>query len=120
MIDLIEKDLSNSVYAKLKDLNKPVIVGINYPSAQNAFAGCKDDLGSCLNSWASGPTDLDVQMKVYNAAVIASAKQNWINGFISRNFSLPAALSDNSASINGKPAMDILWFWYHTILNKTS
>lgn len=120
LIDLIEKDLSNSVYAKLKDLNKPVIVGINYPSAQNAFAGCKDDLGSCLNSWASGPTDLDVQMKVYNAAVIASAKQNWINGFISRNFSLPAALSDNSASINGKPAMDILWFWYHTILNKTS
>lgn len=120
LIEFMQQDLTNNLYSKLKDLNKPVIIGINYPSAQNAFAGCKDDSGSCLNSWGSGNTDIFVQLKIYNAAIIASSKQGWINGFISRNFNPEAALSDNSSSINGKPAMDILWFWYHTILNKTS
>jgi hypothetical protein len=120
LIEIFQKDLTEKVYSKLKDLNKPVLVGINFPSAQNAFAGCKDDQGSCLNSWSSGTTDLGVQLKIYNAAIIACVRQNWIMGFVSRNFNLQTALSDNSSSINGKPAMDILWYWYHTILNKTS
>ncbi|MPM22664.1 hypothetical protein SDC9_69122 [bioreactor metagenome] len=120
LIEIITNDLSKGLYPKLKDLKKPVLIGINYPSAQNAFAGCTDDLGSCVNNWGTGTPDSDVQLRIYNAAVIASASQGWVNGFISRNFKLETALSDNSSSINGKPSMDILWFWYHFILNKTS
>lgn len=120
LIELFSADLQKNLQPNLSKYNKPVLIGINYPSAENAFAGCKEDNGSCLNNWADGALDLNVQLRIYNAAFIAVAKENWIQGFISRNFFPEAVVMDNSSSVNGKPAMDILWFWYHFILNKTS
>jgi hypothetical protein len=117
LMAIIKNDLDNNLYTTIKGYGKNVILGINYPSAVNAFVGCTDTLGNCLNDWGVLQTDLNVQSRIYNAAIIEAGKESWINGFISRNYEPVAAVQDSSASINGKPAFDVLWFWYHFILN---
>jgi hypothetical protein len=103
---------------------KPIILGINYPSAQIALNGCVDANGSCINyeqsDLANSPIDLDLQIKIYNAAIISSVSRPWINGFVSRGFNPLVVIKDQSSSVYGKPASDVLWFWYHFILNKPS
>jgi hypothetical protein len=116
----ITTNLENDLYPKIKSLQKPAWLVLNYPSAANAFSGCTDTLGSCLHNWANGSIDLDTQTHIYNAAIIAAAKESWVNGFIAQNNQTTAAIIDNSPSILSKPANDALWFWYHFILNKTS
>jgi len=73
-----------------------------------------------VNNWGNSQIDLSVQSQIYNAAVIIAAKEPWITGFISRNYQPIVAVQDTSCSINGKPSVDVLWFWYHFILNVSS
>jgi len=120
LMPLIRKDLEGNLYPKLSNFGKTVILGLNYPSAANAFGGCEDVLGSCVNNWGNSQIDLSVQSQIYNAAVIIAAKEPWITGFISRNYQSIVAVQDSSCSINGKPSVDVLWFWYHFILNVSS
>lgn len=120
LMSLIRKDLDDSLYPKISGFGKIIILGLNYPSASNAFGGCVDVLGSCMNNWGNSQVDLNVQSQIYNAAVIIAAKESWITGFISRNYQPIVALQDSSSSLNGKPAIDVLWFWYHFILNVSS
>jgi hypothetical protein len=117
---IFTNNLEKNLYPKIKSFKKPVWLALNYPSATNAFAGCIDTLGSCLQNWANGQIDLDTQAHIYNAAIMVAAKENWINGFVPRNNQAIATVIDNSPSVLSKPANDILWFWYHFILNKTS
>ena len=116
---LMQQDLEQSLYPNISTFNKPVWLGLNYPSASNAFVGCTDTLGSCLNNWGNEQIDLDTQSHIYNAAIIIAAKENWITGFIARNNQPIAAVQDTSPSVLSKPANDVLWFWYHYLLNKT-
>ena len=36
----------------------------------------------------------------------------WVGGIISRGYYPPAMLQDKSASVHGKPAADLLWYWF--------
>jgi hypothetical protein len=38
-----------------------------------------------------------------------------IEGLYARRYNPEAALHDLSASINGKPAQDVLWYWFGRI-----
>jgi hypothetical protein len=117
---IFQKDLENKVYPSLSGFNKPVWLAVNYPSSTNANAGCTDKLGSCLDDWGDGQNDLTTQAQIYNAAVIVAAKENWITGFIARGNQPLAVVLDSSPSVLSKPANDVLWFWYHFILNKSA
>ena len=116
---IFQKDLEKNLSPKLSSLNKSIWLSINYPSSANAFAGCTDTLGNCLGNWGNGQIALDTQAQIYNAAVIVAEKESWISGFISRGNQPLAAIDDASTSVLSKPASDVLWFWYHFILNKT-
>lgn len=121
LMPLVRQDLDDNLYPKISGFGKTVILGLNYPSSSNAFGGCVDVLGSCMNNWGyNTQADLNVQSQIYNAAVIIAAKESWITGFISRNYQPLVAVQDSSSSLNGKPAIDVLWFWYHFILNVSS
>jgi hypothetical protein len=72
-----------------------------------------------LDDWGNGQIDLSTQMKIYNAAIIAAEKDSRISGFISRGNQTVAAVVDSSPSVLSKPSSDVLWFWYHFILNKS-
>ncbi len=104
--------------------SKPVIIGINYPSSSIALNGCMDINAKCLkyqtSQLADSTVDLDLQSRIYNAAVIASANRDWVIGFIARGFNPLVVIKDQGSSVFGKPASDVLWFWYHFILNKSS
>lgn len=106
---------------------KPVIIGIDYPSAEGGAGACIQLTEQCLPfefldqpSMVSDavPTDLQVQMDIYNAALNAVLDSDWVAGFISRGYFFPAALQDSSSSTHGKPASDVLWYWYPKLLGK--
>jgi len=118
--------LDNEVSALPALINKPIILAIVYPSATGAANGClTDGRGGCLEWGAlsrpnpdTGTVALDLQMQadLYEALLTAVNGRPWINGFVSRGYYPPAALQDKSASVHGKPAADILWYWFPRLL----
>ncbi len=60
--------------------------------------------------------DLQTQADLYEALLTAINGRPWIGGLVSRGYYPPAALQDKSASIHGKPAADILWYWFPRML----
>lgn len=118
--------LDNEVSALPSLINKPVILALAYPSATGSSTGClADGRGGCL-SWEAlsqpnpdvGSVSLDLQSQadLYEAVLTAVNSRSWINGVVSRGYYLPAALQDKSASVHGKPAADILWYWFPRML----
>ncbi|MHB8088302.1 MAG: glycoside hydrolase family 113 [Anaerolineaceae bacterium] len=124
MVHTFGTALDSLVQPISQQYSKPIIIGINYPSSSIALNGCMDINAKCLeyqNSHLAETTvDLDLQARIYNAAVIASANRTWIKGFIARGYNPLVVVKDQGSSIFGKPASDVLWFWYHFILNKSS
>jgi hypothetical protein len=116
-LDLLVKPLA-------EEFDKPILLGINNPSTNDALNGCTSINDSCMFYESieveDVTIDLDLQSRIYNAAIISSINRLWINGFIARGFNPIVVLQDKSSSIYGKPASDVLWFWYHFILNKPS
>jgi len=117
-------ELDSQVKPFAEQYQKTILIGINYPSTPIALEGCIDYNGSCLNYETTllqdSNVDLNLQSRIYNAAFVASAKKDWVNGFISRGFDPTLVIKDQGSSIYGKPALDVMWFWYHLILNKPS
>jgi hypothetical protein len=107
-------------------VNKPFIIGLSYPSSSYSATGCiPNGNGGCLYWTAlSRPNpdistvnlDLQQQVDIYEIMFNAINGRPWINGLISRGYFAPVALQDKSASIFGKPAADLLWYWFPRLL----
>lgn len=107
-------------------LGKRVILALAYPSASGAATGClSDGRGGCLDWMALSPPnpdvpsvslDLQAQADLYEAILIAVNLRDWVGGFVSRGFYPPTILQDKSASVHGKPAADMLWYWFPRML----
>ena len=106
---------------------KPLIIGIEYPSASGAAQGCIRVDATCVRlseydkngqMIEKSMPDMQAQADVYNAAFSAINQRSWINGLVSRWFTPGAALQDASASINGKPAANVVWYWFSKFLAK--
>jgi hypothetical protein len=107
-------------------IQKPVIVAPVYPSAGGAISGCVPaPAGGCVD-WTtlsrpmpdipSVVLDLQGQVNTYQAVLTAVNDRPWLSGFVSRGYYPPVSLADKSASINGKPATDLLTYWYAQML----
>ncbi|HUH98058.1 MAG TPA: hypothetical protein VLZ89_11905 [Anaerolineales bacterium] len=119
------KLLDNEVSPLPSLLNKPIIIALAYPSAGGVTTGCiSDGQGGCLdwlalnqpNNPPSASIDLQGQYDLYEAMLNALNTRPWIGGIVSRGFYPPAALQDKSASVHGKPAADLLWYWFPRLL----
>ena len=118
--------LDNEVAALPALINKPILLAIAYPSATGAANGCiSNGAGLCLDWTAlSRPNpdtsavglNLQIQADLYEAVLTAVNARPWISGVVSRGYYPPAALRDKSASVHGKPAADILWYWFPRML----
>jgi hypothetical protein len=118
--------LDNEVSALPALIDKPIILAVAYASATGAANGClTDGEGGCLGWEAlsrpnpdTGTVSLDLQgqANLYEALLTAVNGRPWISGFVSRGYYPPAALQDKSASVHGKPAADILWYWFPRML----
>lgn len=107
-------------------VNKPFIIGLSYPSGTGSASGCiPNGSGGCLD-WtalnrpntdiASVNLDLQLQADIYEAVFNALNNRTWVSGLVSRGYFAPAELQDKSASIHGKPADDLLWYWFPRLL----
>lgn len=117
-----------------EDLGRPVVISVAYPSADGGITGCIPDPlgtveGQCLDidllaqpnaDVPAVPLDLKEQEQVYNALLAALNERDWIGGFVSQGYYPPTQLQDKSASVHGKPAGDVLWFWYPRLLGAIS
>ncbi len=106
-------------------LQKPVVLAAAYPSVTGSATAClTDGAGGCLpwtalsqpNDNASFTVDLQSQLNIYSALLNAINTRSWVGGFVSRGYYPPIGLQDKSASIHGKPAADLLWYWYPRLL----
>ncbi|MBI1854850.1 MAG: hypothetical protein HYR93_03120 [Chloroflexi bacterium] len=124
------KLLDNEVSALPLLINKPLIIALAYPSASGAATGClpapvpqaqaNDGKGGCLdwtalnqpNNPGSVSLDLQAQADIYEVMLNAINTRPWVGGIVSRGYYPPAMLQDKSASVHGKPAADLLWYWF--------
>ncbi|MGD8604827.1 MAG: hypothetical protein PVF49_09690, partial [Anaerolineales bacterium] len=101
---------------------KPIILNVEYLSVQGGASGCAlAPDGSCR-----APADFDLgqqvdpdlavnleeQAQAINAVLLEAYSRDRIQGLYLRRFNLLAALQDKSASVYGKPAGDIAWYWF--------
>jgi len=114
--------LDEQVYPQLMEFNKPVLIGLSYPSSIQAALGLQITRPYQVvlpEDAENEKTTLELQAKIFNAAVLSTMTRDWINGFIARGFFPYAELQDGSSSVYRKPTSEILWFWFHYLLNKT-
>jgi hypothetical protein len=116
------------------EVGKPVIIGVSYPSAESSSTGCLPDPLSntritCLDiDLLAAPNpdipginlDLEEQTLIYNSLLVAINERDFISGFVSRGYYLPAVLKDKSASVHGKPAEAVLEYWFPRMLGLLS
>ena len=118
--------LDENVAPVQSQVNKPFIIALSYPSSNYSATGCiPDGINGCYE-WsilsrphADIPTvnlDLQQQFDIYDAMFNAVNARSWVSGFVSRGYFVPVALQDKSASIHGKPAADLLWYWFPRLL----
>lgn len=96
-----------SVYPLYEIYAKPIYIGIDYPSAQSSATGCL-----VLKDAPCGEIDTNIQAEIYRAALTVVNYRDWLAGFISQGYYPPTRLIDTSTSIHGKPAQQLLGYWY--------
>ncbi len=126
-IPQIKALLDGDVLSLNNKFNKPLIIGIDYPSASGAETGCISTGDSCAAFSLLDPpytediaaaVNLQEQVDIYHAFLTVINDSPWVDGFISRRYYPPVPLQDKSSSIHDKPAANALWFWYSQFLNK--
>jgi len=117
--------LDEKVRPVAERFHKPIVLAVAYPSAQGARGGCVPADTGCLpqealfpqtESARGVPVDLGVQQSAYAALLDAVNTRPWVSGIISADFYPPMSLHGPSASVHGKPANDLLAWWYAALL----
>ncbi|GIK10216.1 MAG: hypothetical protein LC138_00205 [Anaerolineales bacterium] len=118
--------LDNNVAPLQSMLGKPVYLAFGYPSINGSGANCLPaNFSGCLDWTAlNQPTtdrpelslNLQLQADIYETLLAAVNTRPWVSGVVSRGYYPPTLLQDKSASIHGKPAGDVLWYWYQRFL----
>lgn len=118
--------LDDNIAPAQSQINKPFIVALAYPSAADSATGCiPNGNGGCFDWTALNRPNADLsrvslntqlQLDIYDALFNAINARSWVSGFVSRGYFEPVALQDKSASVHGKPAADLLWYWFPRLL----
>ncbi len=116
--------LDQDVLKFKEKIKKPILLAVSYPSVKGASQGCVQIAAHCLAGDAirletvpaSVTPDLNEQAAVYAAILNAVNNRSYIDGLIARGFYPPVVLQDVSSSIFGKPASDVLWYWFPRLL----
>jgi hypothetical protein len=93
-------------------LQKPVIIAVAYPSIDGTASVTIPGSAFFQPGNTQAPVNLQAQADVYQALLMAINDRSWVGGFVSRGYYVPVVLQDASASVHGKPAADILWYWF--------
>jgi len=111
--------LDTEVLPLQQAFNKPIILAVAYPSADGAATAWMPLPLALQPGNGQGTVDLQEQADLYQALLAAVNERPWIGGFVSRGYYPPVVVHDTSASVYGKPAADVLWYWYPRFLGLT-
>lgn len=114
------------IYPIVEQYQKPIIIGLDYPSITGVQNGCINVEDQCLDFEVVNNLDLTTvnntfnidlltQVELIHAAFSAINKTNWINGIISLEYNPQVAIMDHSSSVRGKPSVGVFWYWYPRI-----
>jgi hypothetical protein len=92
---MLERDIRPLRY----NTGRPVVIAVDFASSDQ-----------------DGKPNLHKQADLYNIMLSAINEVPWVNGFISRGYNATLAQQDATSSINGKPAWNVLWYWYPRLL----
>jgi hypothetical protein len=108
--------------SRTERFNRPLWISIEYASVQGGLAACPpapDGTCRAIEEFQSGQvvdTDLSVSLEeqsiALNAVLLATHDRPSIQGYFIRGFNPAVILWDKSSSIYGKPAEDVLRYWY--------
>lgn len=125
MAAMVQALVDGSLLSTPELANKPLVLSVEYLSVDGGATGCLATAGGCLppsafDAGAQGapslPVDLVEQANAFNAVLLGVYPRPEISGVFARRYHPAAALQDLSASVNGKPARDVLWYWYSRML----
>lgn len=100
--DLVETSLKDNLVSLQQQFDKPILIGVTIDSKDTELK-----------------QGLELQAVIYNAVILSTAPQPWANGIISRGYNPYVELHNTEPTIYKKPASEILWFWFHYLLEKT-
>jgi hypothetical protein len=117
-----EQVLDQSIYKMYARFQKPIIIGIKYPSMNGSASDCINYDTSCLDlvdSMSTGivPIDLEEQADIYTAILDTIIDRSWITGVISQGYYPAVTVMDASISARGKPAMDVLSYYFNEVIH---
>ncbi len=123
----IENYFEQVVFASYSDYNKPIIIGLDYPSISGTETGCVKVEDECLDfelinnldiqqGQSLFPLDFETQINLFNSTFLAINNLDWIDGIVSLNYNPQVAIMDFSSSIRGKPSIGVFWYWYPRLL----
>ena len=117
--------VNSQVYDVYESTQKPIIIGLAYPSVTGAFSGCSLLDYDCSNDGifiteeiAEFSLNLDEQVSIYNVTLPILANQEWINGIAIRGYDPTIIKLDGTSSITGKPAFDLVWYWFSGLMSE--
>ncbi len=107
---------------------KPIVLSVEYLSLDGGATACAPAPdGSCRlpSAFDAGAVvdpelavDLAEQAEAYNAVLSAAYAHPEIAGFFARGYNPSVALQDKSASIHGKAAQAVLWYWFSNLTGR--
>lgn len=111
--------VDTQVYDVYQTTLKPITLAFAYPSVSGATEGCLLVDPKCTNDGlflseevGDYPVDLHEQALIYNAILPVAAGRAWLSGISIRGYDPITELQDGSSSINGKPALEVVKYWF--------
>jgi hypothetical protein len=111
--------LDAQIYPVHEQTGLPIVLAFGYPSTEDALEGCLIIDKVCSNDGlflpyevSNSPIDLDLQVQIYNSILPIVADLDWVSGVSIRGYNPVVSLMDGSSSIAGKPAKDVIWYWF--------
>ncbi len=111
--------IDNHIYEVFRSTQKPITLALAYPSVETSANGCFMLNEACYNDGLfltndikPYAVDLQEQSLVYNAIFPIIASRDWITGISIRGYNPIVTIHDGSSSIAGKPAFDVVQYWY--------
>ncbi|NMB54415.1 MAG: carboxypeptidase regulatory-like domain-containing protein [Leptolinea sp.] len=103
---------------------KEIWLGLDFPAITSAYLGFVEISGQSMDtSILDFPApnqpelvkSLQEQANLYNAVFPEANRRGWINGLVTRKYLVPDNNQDQSSSVRGKPAADIVWYWFSSM-----
>jgi len=106
--------IDEGVYKLYATYQKPVILSINYSALDGTASNCVNSGINC-SDLTTGSIDVAEQADVYQAILRSSVSKPWIYGLISDGFNPSAAVQDGSPSVNGKPSIQVMSYFFNNL-----